>query len=688
MRLNHGRILPCGIESCSYSSRRPRQPEGATRAKGAFLVSGQPEVHAFKSEARQLLDLMIHSLYSHKEIFLRELISNSSDALDKLRFEAIAQPELLDENRALGIRIHAETEPRRLIVEDNGIGMSRDEVISNLGTIAHSGTREFARRMAEAKTDDVGESAGMDALIGQFGVGFYSCFMAADAVTVVTRRAGEETATRWYSKGDGNFEISDAERDGPGTTITLDLREADPENGLADFTKEWSIREVVKKYSDFVTYPIELLTKRTEKPTDDEGEEIEGAEEETIVEWKTVNSQKAIWTRNPSEVTAEEYAEFYKHISHDWEAPFETISFKAEGTLNYHALVFIPGRAPFDLFYRDAKYGLQLYVNRVLIKEKADDLVPDWLRFLKGVVDSPDLSLNVSREMLQSDRRVGSIRKKIVRKVVDQLKQVQTDDRDRYKSFWEKFGRVLKEGATDFESKDRVLPLLWFQSSRDADDFTSFNEYIERMPEGQEAIYYITGESRAACERSPHLEAFKAKGYEVLYLTDPVDEILVGHVTEFEGKKLRSVGKGSVELGTEDEKKEAEEARKEKQEAHASLFELLQKTLDEHVKEVRLSNRLTESPVCLVGDEWDMSPGLERLLEQSGQKTTRQKRILEINPDHAVLGRMQALFDANPEDAKLVDYAHLLHGQALIAEGSPLPDPASFARRVTELMVR
>ncbi len=669
----------------------------------------QPEVFQFKSEARQLLELMIHSLYSNKEIFLRELISNSSDALDKLRFEALTRPDLRDD-APLKIRLWSEAGEggRFLHIEDNGIGMSRDEVIANLGTIARSGTKEFAARMAEARkaegeaadaekaTEDAQETEAAEAatggdvesLIGQFGVGFYSSFMAADEVTVVTRKAGEDQATRWVSTGDGTFSVADVQRDTHGTTITLKLRDADPDNGLQDFTAEWVVRQTVKKYSDFVQYPIELRTEREETPTDDDGEEIEGAEAETIVEWQTLNSMKAIWSRAKSDVTDEEYAEFYKHIANDWEAPFETIAFKAEGMFAYQALVFVPDRAPFDLFYRDQKFGLQLYVNRVLVKDKADELLPDWLRFLKGVVDSPDLSLNVSREILQNDRRVGSIKKKIVRKTCDALVGIQKDDRERYLGFWEKFGRVLKEGVTDFQSKDRVLPLLMFASSADPEQLTTLAEYVERMPEEQEAIYYITGESRTACENSPHIEAFVDKGYEVLFMTDPVDEIIVGHLTDFEEKKLQSVGKGNVELGTEEEKKLAEEARKEKEEAHASLLELIQKSLDEHVKEVRLSSRLKSSPVCLVGEEFDMTPGLQRLLEQSGQASPKQKRILELNPDHPILSKLQGLYEENAENPLIGDYAHLLHGQALIAEGSPLPDPAAFARRVAELMTR
>ena len=647
-------------------------------------MSGSTEKFEFRSEAQQLLELMIHSLYSNKEIFLRELISNSSDALDKLRFEAIANSELLDKERALGVRIEANTDDRILSVSDNGIGMTRQEVIDNLGTIARSGTREFSAKMAEANQ----QAEGVESLIGQFGVGFYSAFMVAHEVTVVTRHATEDTATRWFSRGDGQFEISEAERSAPGTTILLRLRDADPENGLPDFTDEWAIRQTVKRYSDFVQYPIELKTTRTEIERDEDGQPVEGAEEKTTIEWQTVNSMKAIWSRSPSEVTDEEYAEFYKHIAHDWEAPFETISFKAEGTFEYQSLVFIPGRAPFDLFYRDQKFGLQLYVNRVLIKERAEELVPDWLRFMKGVVDSPDLSLNVSREILQNDRRVASIRKRIVKKVIEALEGIQKDDRERYETFWNNYGRVLKEGMTDREFSDKLKGLLWFESSAVEDGFTSLAEYVERMKDGQDTIYYITGSSKENVASSPHLEAFFDKGYEVLYLTDPIDEIMVGHIEKFDDKELKSVGKGAVDLGTEEERKEAEEARKDKAESHASLIKLIESTLEEHVKEVRFSTRLTSSAVCLVGGDNDMSPGLERMLRQSGQAMPAQKRIMELNADHALVDTMQALFDANAEDTTLVDYAHLLYGQALIAEGAGVPDPAGFARRVAGLMVR
>ena len=646
-------------------------------------MSTQTETFEFKSEARQLLNLMINSLYTHKEIFLRELISNSSDALDKLRFEALTDPDLLTDDQPLAIRIETDGEERTLTLSDNGIGMTRQEVIDNLGTIARSGTRAFTERMAAAQTDD----GATETLIGQFGVGFYSTFMVAVEVTVLTRRAGETEATRWMSTGDGEFEIASAERAHAGTTVIVKLRDADTENGLADFTQEWVVRQTVKKYSDFVTYPIELKTERTEVERDEDGEAVEDGEEKTVVEWETANSMKAIWARDASEVTDEEYTEFYKHISRDWEAPFERVAFKSEGTFEYDALLFMPSRPPFDLFYRDQKYGIHLYVNRVLIKSDADEFLPVWLRFLKGVVDSPDLSLNVSREMLHNDRRVNSIRKRIVKKVVDALARIQKDEPERYGTFWEHYGKVIKEGVADFEFGDKVKPLLWFVSSHDPEAYTTLADYVERMKDGQEAIYYITGESRAAVESSPHLEAFLHQGYEVLFLTDPVDEIVVGRMTEFDEKPLKSVGKGTAELGTDEEKAAAEEGRKEKQETHASLLERLANLLDEHLKEVRLSSRLTSSPVCLVGDDDDLSPQLERLLEASGQTVPKTKRIMELNPEHAILTKLQTLYDANPEDELIVDYAHLLHGQALIAEGSPLPDAAAFAKRVAQMMV-
>ncbi len=654
------------------------------------------ETHTFKSEARRVLEIVIHSLYSNKEIFLRELISNSSDAIDKRRFAALTDTDLAP-GGDYEIRLDADPDARTLTVWDNGVGMSREDAVEDLGTIARSGTRAFMDQLqkdGDADGDGDGDKAGgqssLEALIGQFGVGFYASFMVADEVTVVTRKAGEDSATRWQSSGDGSFEVSDGERSEAGTTVTLRLKPADADDGMDDFTAEHVLRSIVKKYSDFVTYPIKLQTTRTEEvsgETDEDGD-AEKKETQQVKTWETVNSMKAIWTRPQSEVLAAEYNEFYKHISKDWTDPLHVITLRAEGTFEYSALLFLPERAPFDLFQYDSPYGLQLYVNRVLIKDQADELLPQYLRFVKGVVDSPDLSLNVSRELLQQDRHVNLIRKRVVRKVLDELGTLQSDDAETYLKFWTTFGRALKEGiSTDQENADRLKPLLLFQSSNHESDLTSLTDYVERMGEEQEVIYYITGESRESVERSPHLEAFQGKEIEVLYLTDPVDEILVNVLSEFEGKKLQSVGKGTVDLSSEEDKAKAESEREEAEKAHASLFEALQSALDEHVKEVRLSTRLTESPACLVGEETDMSAHMAQLLKQAGQEVPVPKRILELNSDHAVLKKLQTVYDADAKDARLGDYAQLLFGQALLAEGSPLPDPVGFGKRVIDLMV-
>jgi molecular chaperone HtpG len=645
------------------------------------------ESYEFKSEARQLLDLMIHSLYSNKEIFLRELISNASDALDKLRVEALKTPELVPSDHPYRIRIWTDPEARTLTVEDSGVGMSRAEAIDNLGTIARSGTREFLKQLAEA--GDAGDAGN---LIGQFGVGFYSSFMVSDRVEVITRRAGEEGATCWRSTGDGTFTIDSAERAGPGTTVVLHLREGTDDEPMPDMTDAWIIKSTVKKYSDFVTWPIEMSVPAPDSQGDEEGEDAPedgGGDEEAEPRYEAVNSQKAIWSRSESQVDDEEYDEFYKHISHDWNKPFHRVRIRAEGTFEYTALLFVPSTAPHDLYMREVRYGLQLYAQRVMIMERNEDLLPLYLRFVRGVVESPDLPLNVSREILQKDRRVEQIRKRIVKKVLDALGELQKKERDRYLEFWSTFGRVLKEGLPqDRVNKERITELLLFPSTEDPKKLTTLAEYVERMPDEQEAIYYITGESRSAVENSPHLEAFRDKGYEVLLLTEAIDEIVVDVLPEFQGKKLQSVGRGTVELGSEEERKEAEEAREKAREEHASLLEAIQEWLDEWIKEVRLSTRLTSSAVCLVGDEGDLSPGLQRMLEATGQELPSQKHILEVNADHPILATMGRMYEEDRADARLRDYARLLYGQALLAEGRPPPDPVAFGRQVAELMVR
>ncbi|HEX9668646.1 MAG TPA: molecular chaperone HtpG [Thermoanaerobaculia bacterium] len=646
-------------------------------------MAAHVETLPFQAETRQLLDLMIHSLYSHKEIFLRELISNASDALDRLRFEALTRPELLDGDEKLEIRLEADSAARILTVRDNGIGMSREEVIANIGTIAKSGTRELVDRLREGEPKEL-----IAELIGQFGVGFYSSFMAAERVVLETRRAGEEVATRWESTGDGTYTVSDAEKPGRGTTVTLHLKPADPENGLEDYADRWVVSRIVRRYSDFVGYPIVLRAEK-DPEIEDLAAEREGKPRPREIEEKVLNSMKPIWTRPQAEVEPEEYREFYRHISHDWNEPLKWLSLRAEGRVEYQALLFIPKQAPHDLYYVGAKAGLQLYVRRVQIMERCEDLLPHYLRFVRGVVDSPDLPLNVSREMLQQDRHIAQMRKWLTKKVLEALDETRRGEAEAYLAFWGEFGRAIKEGASsDHENKERLLELLLFNSSHDAEKLTSLADYVGRMQPEQKEVFYLTGESLPQVATSPHLEAFRAKGIEVLYLIDPVDELLVQTLPEFQGKKLKSIGKGTVALGSDEERKEAEASLKEREEALKPLLDALQQRLDEHVKQVRLTNRLTSSPVCLVGAEHDYSPQLERLLQKGKGGGPKQRRILELNPRHEVLARLEERFARDATDPLLDDYADLLLGYGLIAEGSELPDPARFNGAVAKLMVR
>jgi len=643
------------------------------------------ETRQFQAETRRLLDLMIHSLYSNKEIFLRELISNASDALDRLRFESLREdgPELGED--ALEIRIEADPNARTLTISDNGIGMSRQEVIDNIGTIAKSGSQELVQSLKGGKSDDT-----LLELIGQFGVGFYSSFMAAERVELVTRRAGEEGAIRWESEGAGEFTISDAERDTRGTTITLHLKAVDKEAGIDDFTDEFVLKRIIKRYSDFVTYPVVLKTEHEEIERDENGVPKEPETKKRVVEESTVNSRVPLWTKPESEVSEEEYAEFYKHVSHDWNEPMEHIALRAEGRFEYQALLFVPSQAPYDLFYVGFKPGLQLYVKRVMIMEHCEALLPRYLRFLKGVVESPDLPLNVSREMLQSDRLIHAIQKGLVKKVLDRLTEMKESEPESYRTFWDQFGRAIKEGmGEDFDNKAKLTELLLFESSNgsgDEPELTSLADYVSRMKEGQKEIFYLTGESREQVAASPHLEAFRDKGYEVLYLVDPVDELLVQYLTEYDGKRLKSVGKGEVDLSGEEETEEHKKELEEKEEQFKGLMERLQTELDAHVKHVRLSGRLTTSPACLVGAEHDYSPQLEKLLQKGKGGGPKQRRILELNPEHAAVARMRERFEAAPDELPVADYAHLLFGYACLAEGSELPEPARFNQAVAELM--
>lgn len=637
----------------------------------------------FQAETTQLLELMIHSLYTNKEIFLRELISNASDALDRLRFEALTNPELLAGSDKYEIRLEVDKEARRLSVYDTGIGMSRDEVIANIGTIAKSGTRELRKKIAEGQPDQI-----LAEFIGQFGVGFYSAFMVADKVTLVTRRAGETAATSWESTGEGTYKLAEAERAERGTTITLDLKPVDPENGIEDFADDWVLSRIVKKYSDFIGYPIILKYEREESQFDEQGRPKD-APRTIVVEEKTLNSMKPIWTRPRSEVTDSEYAEFYRHISDDWSDPFETIALKAEGTVEYQALLFIPAKAPNDLFYHGASSGLRVYAKKVMIIKECEELLPRYLRFIKGIVDSADLPLNISRQMLQQDRHVAQIRNWLTRKVLKALDEMSEKNFERYLEFWGQFGRAMKEGvSSDYDNKEKILPLLLFQSSNDPEKLTTLQGYVERMKEGQEDIYYLTGESRSVVENSPHLEAFKENGYEVLYLVEPVDELLVHSLMDYQGKKLKSAAKGTVKFGSEQEKAEAESEFKQKEVETAGFLEFLQKSLDEHVKQVRLSSRLISSPACLVGTEMDYSPQLERLLQKGKGGGPKSRRILELNPNHEIFIKMHERFSNNDRDPLLSHSAELLYGYALLAEGSELPDPARFNRILADSIVQ
>ena len=632
--------------------------------------------HEFQAEVKQLLDLMIHSLYSHKEVFLRELVSNASDALDRRRFEGLTD-EAVRTDEELHIRLRPDKAARTLTVEDNGIGMSRDEVVQNLGTIARSGTKEFTKRLAEARK--AGETLDAD-LIGQFGVGFYSSFMAADEVEVLTRRAGEDTATRWRSKADGSYELESAERDAPGTSITLKLKPASEEDGLEDFTEEFALRRVIKKYSDFVNYPIRMEVTRTER---------DGEDTNVVTKDEQLNSQRAIWARPSSEVTDEEYEQFYRHIAHDWTAPAARVDFKVEGTFEAQGLLFVPSQPPFDLYHPEMKRGIQLYVRRVFIMDEAKELAPGWLRFVKGVVDANDLDLNVSREMLQHSRQIRAIRRQVIKKVLDELHRMCSEDREAYTKVWSNFGPVLKEGLVqgDEKERDRLLGLLMAPSSKEG--LCTLGDYVGRMPEGQDAIYYLVAPNPDAARRSPHLEAFEAKGYEVLFFTDNIDELWLERSPEFDGKKLVSVGHGDVDLSageSEEEKKEKEEAREAKAQELEGLLGTLREHLQDDVKEVRLSARLQKSAVVLVGDQGDMSPQMEKLMAQLGQSVPKVKRTLELNPDHPVVARLKAVHAADPEDPRLADHAQLLLGQAVLAEGGQLSDPARFAELVAKLM--
>lgn len=623
---------------------------------------------SFQTEAKQLLKLMIHSLYSNKEIFLRELISNSSDAADKLRFEGLTDGALYESDSDLKIRVSYDTKTRTITVSDNGIGMSRQEVIDHIGTIAKSGTREFFSTLT-------GDQAKDAHLIGEFGVGFYSTFIVADKVTLITRRAGltPEHGVRWESGGEGDYTLEMIEKAERGTDVILHLRE-----GEHDLLNGWRIRSIIRKYSDHISLPIVI---KKEEWSQEKNENIITDEDETI------NQASALWARPKSEITLEQYEEFYKHVAHDSEPPLAYVHTKVEGKHEYTQLLYIPSHAPFDMFDREHRHGVKLYVQRVFIMDDAEQLLPNYLRFVRGVIDSNDLPLNVSREILQESKDIESIRSGSVKKVLgllDQLIQSEQDsDKEKYKIFWKEFGQVLKEGVgEDYANREHIAKLLRFVSTHtDSDEqVVSLNDYIGRMKEGQEKIYYVTADSLKATRSSPHLEVFQKKGIEVILLFERVDEWLAANLTEFEGKSLQSIAKGNLDLGNLENEEEKKEQEKEANE-YKELTDKIKGILDTHVKEVRITLRLTESPACLVAESHDMGGNLERLLKSAGQKVTHAKPILEINPHHPMVQRLKY------EEERFADWSYILFDQALLAEGGQLEDPAAFVKRLNELLL-
>ncbi len=628
-------------------------------------VETQKETLGFQTEVKQLLHLMIHSLYSNKEIFLRELISNASDAVDKLRFEALAKPELLEGGAELKIRVSFDKDAKTVTLEDNGIGMSREDAITHLGTIAKSGTADFMKHLSGDQKKD-------SHLIGQFGVGFYSAFIVADKVDVFSRRAGSAASegVHWSSKGEGDFEVATIDKAERGTRIVLHLK-----SGEDEFADGWRLRNIIKKYSDHIALPIELP------------KEVAAAEgeEQPAVEWETVNRASALWTRPRTEIKDEEYQEFYKHIAHDFENPLSWSHNKVEGKLEYSSLLYVPTRAPFDLYQREAPKGLKLYVQRVFVMDQAESFLPLYLRFIKGVVDSNDLSLNVSREILQKDPIIDSMKSALTKRVLDMLEKLAKNEPEQYKGFWKNFGQVMKEGpAEDFANKEKIAGLLRFASTHgdDGEQVVGLAEYLARAKEGQDKIYYLTGETYAQVKNSPHLEVFRKKGIEVLLLTDRIDEWLMSYLSDFDGKSFVDVARGDLDLGnldSEEDKKAAEEVAKAKE----GLVERLKTALGESVAEVRVSHRLTDSPAILAIGEQDLGLQMRQILEASGQKVPDSKPIFEFNPAHPLIEKL----DNEQSDERFGDLSHILFDQAALAAGDSLKDPAAYVRRLNKLLV-
>ena len=625
------------------------------------------QTHQFKTEVQQLMNIIINSLYSHKEIFLRELVSNASDALDKLRFKAQTDSHLMGTDTDLKIKITRNKDKNILEVSDNGIGMTFDEVVENIGTIAKSGTAGFLEAVGAAKNQ---ESVTPE-LIGQFGVGFYSAFIVAEKITLTTRAAGSDKGCRWESAGDGSYTIEEFDKETRGTTITLQLKKVDTED--QDFTDEWTIRGIIKRHSDFVGYPVVMDVEKTEPVLDADGTPEKDKTVKVIRE-ETLNSMKAIWTKDKNKVTEEEHSEFYQHVSHDWNPPLAHLHLKLEGTTEYSALLYIPSKAPFDLFTQEQKHGIQLYSKRVFIMENCKELMPQYLAFVKGVVDAPDLNLNVSREILQQDALVRNIKKNLVKKILDLLADM---EQEKYETFYKEFAYIFKSGISqDFDNKDKIAALLRYKTTKSDGKWVSLKDYVTRMQTDQKDIYYITGDSLTTLINSPHLEALKEKDIEVLLMTDPIDEWVIRDLHEFEKKAFKSAEKGDLDLDKPDDKKKEE---------YGTLFEFFKSNLSEKVKDVKLSTHLKNSVACLSGDANDMSGYMEKILKASGQEVPPSKRVLELNMDHPLLMKIKGIYETNKEAAALTDYTTFLYDMAVVSEGGKLDDPARFNKMIGNL---
>jgi len=630
----------------------------------------------FKTEIKQILDLVIHSLYSHKDIFLRELISNAADAIDKLRFESLTDKKLAHEGKEWKIKLTPDAKKKTLTISDNGIGMSKEELIENLGTIAKSGTKEFLEQLKKSK--------GNIDLIGQFGVGFYSAFMVADKITVVSKKAGSEQAYQWSSSGEAGFEVTEAQKEVRGTDITLHLNDDHQK-----YLEEWELRSLVKKYSDFVEHPVVMDVEREEPDESAKKEDEKEPKMKKVIKEETLNSQKAIWNKDKKQVSVQEYNDFYKHVSHDYEDPFEVIHYAAEGTHEFKALLYIPKKAPYDIFMRESIKGIQLYVKRIFIMDDCKELIPEYLRFLKGVVESNDLPLNVSRELIQNNVGLQSIKKNLVSKILKTLKNMLGKERERYLQFYKEFGQVLKEGVHyDFENKQLISDLLLFQTSKtNNEQYKTLKEYQEDMPKDQKDIYYLLSADKDKALNSPHLEVFKKKGYEVILMTDPIDEWLVSSLFEYKGNSFKSVDQSDLDLDEDKDEKSSKEKEK-KQKDLGQLVGFIKAQLADQVEDVKLSNKLTDSVSVLAAGKNSMPENMKQMMKSMGQEVPEDKKVLEINPDHPVTELLKNSFEENKDSTELKDYIGLIYDQAVIADGGTPKNPAAFAKKIGELIIK